>query len=1102
MTRPRLHPIAVLAFLLTLPGAAFAKDTPAAKVAAGPDSLFRSSTFSGLKFRSVGPALVSGRVIDIAVNPQDKANWFVAAACGGVWKTGNGGNTWKPVFDGQASYSIGCITIDPKDPLTVWVGSGENNSQRSVGYGDGVYKSVDGGNTWKNVGLKLSEHIGKLLIDPRNSDVVFAAAQGPLWKTGGERGLYKTLDGGKTWSQVLTIDDKTGISDLAFDPRNPDVIYAAAYERHRRVWTLIDGGPGSGIHKSTDGGKTWTKLSTGLPDEEMGRIGLGVSPADPNMVYAIIEAENGTGGIYRSTDAGASWDKRNSYMASSPQYYNELICDPKNADRVYAMDTFMKVTQDGGKTWTNVGEHSKHVDNHALWIDPDDTDHLRAGCDGGAYESYDRGANWSFFANLPITQFYKVAVDNSAPFYYIYGGTQDNNTLGGPSRTITQNGGMNSDWFITTGGDGFATAVDPMDPNIVYCEAQDGELVRFDRKNGENVGIQPQPELGDAPQRWDWDAPLLISPHSHTRIYYASQRLWRSDDRGDSWTPVSPDLTRQIDRDKLKVAGRVWSVDTNAKNASTSWYGNIVALSESPKLEGLLYVGTDDGLVQVSEDGGKTWRKQDIFPGVPSMSYVSEVMASQHDANVVYAAFENHKEGDFKPYVLRSADRGRTWTMLTSGLPARGSVYCLAEDHVDAKLLFCGTEFGCYTSVTGGAKWFQLKGGLPTIQVRDMVIQTRENDLVLATFGRGFYVLDDYTPLRKLPIATLEKPVTTFPAKPALMYVPWSPIGGRGKGSQGDELFVAPNPSFGAVLTYYRRDEIKSRKDARRSKEKEVWGKGGDVFYPSWDSLKSEGREEDPTTIITIKDADGNVVRRLTGPVASGFSRIAWDLRYPAPDPTSLTPAADNPFADPSVGPMAAPGRYTATFATRVDSKLVAVGEPVSFDAVPLANSSLPVKDRAAVLAFQQKTARLQRAVLGASGIADETATRLSLLKQAIDDTPGAAPSLRDTARSLELRLLDLRVDLEGDRVKGSRNEPIGPSISGRVQRIIDSHWRSSSDAPKTGMHDYDLAASAFSTTLESLRQLVGVDLPALEAKASAAGAAWTPGRLPEWKPE
>lgn len=1075
---------------------------PAGKAPAGPDSLFRSSTFSGLKFRSVGPALVSGRVIDIAVNPQNTANWFVAAASGGVWKTVNDGTTWKPVFDGQASYSIGCITIDPKNPLVVWVGSGENNSQRSVSYGDGVYKSVDGGNSWKNVGLKGSEHIGKILVDPRNTDVVYAAAQGPLWNTGGERGLYKSTDGGKTWTQSLKIDDKTGVSDLAFDPRDPDVIYATSYERHRRVWTLINGGPGSAVYKTTDAGKTWNKLTNGLPGEEMGRIGIAVSPADPNTVYAICEAANGAGGIFRSQDAGATWEKRNGYMASSPQYYNELICDPKNVDRVYSMDTFMKVSQDGGKTWTNVGERSKHVDNHALWIDPADTNHLRAGCDGGAYESYDRGATWSFFANLPITQFYKVATDNATPFYNIYGGTQDNNTLGGPSRTVTLNGGLNSDWFITTGGDGFAVAVDPTDPNIVYCEAQDGELVRFDKLNGETVGLQPQPEPGDAPQRWDWDTPLLISPHSHTRLYYASQQLWRSDDRGDSWVKVSPDLTRQIDRNKLKVAGRVWSVDANSKNASTSWYGNIVSLSESPKVEGLLYVGTDDGLIQVSEDGGKTWRKQDAFPGVPTLSYVSEVMASQHDANVVYAAFENHKEGDFKPYVLKSSDRGRTWSAIAGGLPERGSVYCLAEDHVDPKLLFCGTEFGCFATVTGGAKWFQLKGGLPTIQVRDMTIQTRENDLVLATFGRGFYVLDDYSPLRGLTAKTLETPVVTFPAKQALMYVPWSPIGGGGKSQQGDGLYTGTNPPFGAILTYYRRDEIKSHKDARREKEKEIWDKGGDVFYPSWDSLKIEDREEDPTMMVTITDADMNVVRRFPAPVSSGFTRVAWDLRFPIPDPTTLGPHEDRLFYNPTVGPMVAPGTYKALFATRVDGKLTPVGDPVTFTCVPMGNATLPAKDRAAVLAFQQKTARLQRAVTGAQSVAEETANRLAYVKQAIDDTPGASRTLSETARDLELRLLDLRVDLEGDRTKGRRNEPVSPSIRDRVQRIIDSHWLTTAEAPKTGMRDYEIASAAFAKTLAALRQITLVELPALEAKLEASGAAWTPGRFPEWKPE
>ncbi len=412
-----------------------AKEAPAET--AMTEDRFTAETFSGLKLRSIGPALTSGRIGDLAVDPEDHSTIYVAVASGGVWKTTNAGTTWTPIFDGEGSYSIGCVTLDPNNSNVVWVGTGENNSQRSVGYGDGVYKSLDGGGSWTKMGLESSEHIGKIVVDPRDSDVVYVAAQGPLWAPGGDRGLYKTTDGGKTWAAVLEISENTGVSDLVVDPRDPDVLYAAAYQRRRHVWTLVNGGPESALHKSTDGGATWRKLAGGLPSGDVGRIGLAISPADPDVVYAMVEAALDGGGFYRSTDRGETWKKVNDYVSGSPQYYQELIADPHDADRVYSMDTWMQVTEDGGKTWESVPETYKHVDNHALWIDPGDTDHLLAGCDGGLYETFDRGATWRFFFNLPVTQFYKIAVDNDQPFYNVYGGTQDNFTLGGTSRTTS-----------------------------------------------------------------------------------------------------------------------------------------------------------------------------------------------------------------------------------------------------------------------------------------------------------------------------------------------------------------------------------------------------------------------------------------------------------------------------------------------------------------------------------------------------------------------------------------------------------------------------------------------------------------------------------------
>jgi photosystem II stability/assembly factor-like uncharacterized protein len=1065
--------------------------------------LLSAKTFEGLELRSIGPAVTSGRVADIAVQPGRRSTYFVAVASGGVWKTVNSGTTWEPVFDKEGSYSIGCVTIDPNDPLVVWVGTGENNSQRSVSYGDGVYKSVDGGKSWENVGLGESEHISKILVDPRNSEIVYVAAQGPLWRSGGDRGLYKTTDGGKTWSPSLKISENTGVTDVWMDPRDPDVLFAAAYQRRRHVFTLVDGGPESAVYKSTDAGASWKRMTNGLPEADMGRIGLAVSPADPDVVYAIIEAAKEPG-FYRSRDAGVNWKKMSEYVSKSPQYYSEIVPDPRNVDRVYSMDTWMHVTQDGGETFKKVGEKYKHVDNHALWIDPEDTDYLLAGCDGGVYESFDRGTTWHFKANLPVTQFYRVTVDDAEPFYNVYGGTQDNDTVGGPSRTTTAHGIVNSDWFVTVGGDGFETTVDPQDPNIVYSQAQYGALVRFDKRTGETVDIKPQESKGEPPLRFNWDSPLIISPHSRTRLYFAAQKLFRSDDRGDSWRAVSPDLTAQIDRNRLKVMDRVWSVDAVAKNASTSFYGNIVSLSESPLVEGLIYVGTDDGLIQVTEDGGESWRKIESFPGVPAKTYVSDIETSRHDADTVYASFDDHKTGDFKPYLLKSGDRGRTWVSVAGDLPERGSVYTLAEDHEKASLLFAGTEFGVFFTIDGGQRWIQLEGGMPPIAVRDIDIQRRENDLALATFGRGFFILDDYSPLRQVSRESLEQEATLFPVKKAWMFIPSTPLGLKEKANMGHSFFSAPNPPFGAVFTYYLKEEIQTRKEKRRKAEKKIEEKGGDVAYPSWDELRAEAREEEPAIVLTVSDPEGNVVRRLIGPVKAGFHRVAWDLRYPALRPTELEPSTEyRPYSEPPPGYLAAPGTYTVSLARRVDGALTPLGEPQTFTTEVLGTGSLPPPDRAALLAFDEKTGRLQRAVLGAVEAAKEAQKRLDYLKKALDDTPAPDSALADEARAIEGRLKDLEVALSGDKVVAEHNEPTPTSIVERVQSIVEGQWVSSTSAPtETHRQSYAIAAEEFAGVLSKLQTLVETDLEGLEAKAEAAGAPWTPGRVPRWTPE
>jgi len=1058
-----------------------------------------SETLGGLELRGIGPALSSGRISDIAVDPTDHSRYFVTVASGGVWRTTNAGTTWEPVFDNEGSYSIGCVTIDPADPNVVWVGTGENNAQRSISFGDGVYKSLDGGTTWTNMGLEESEHIGNIVIDPRDSNVVWVSAQGPLWRSGGDRGLYRTTDGGATWERMLHISDDTGIAEVHLHPKDPDTILATAYQRRRHTWTLINGGPESGLHKSTDGGATWREITAGLPLVDKGRMGLCISPVDTDVVYGVLDAARDEGGTFRSTNRGESWEKRSGY-APGGDYYNEFICDPSNVDRVYSMDTYMQVTHDGGKTFQNAGETFKHVDNHALWINPNDTRHFRVGCDGGVYESFDRGATWVYFENLPIMQFYRATVDNSEPFYYIYGGTQDNATLGGPTRSRNPGGITNEDWFITVFGDGFETVVDPEEPNIVYSQWQYGGLVRFDRATGETVDIQPQPAPGEEPYRWNWDAPIVISPHSHTRLYFAAQKLFRSDDRGNTWKAVSEDLSRGIDRDSLEVMGKIWGPDAVYKSGSTSIYGNAVALSESPLEEGLIFAGTDDGLIHITSDGGATWHTEGDFPGVPKYSYVAEVEASQHDAGTVFATFTNHKQGDFSPYVLKSTDRGRSWKSLTANLPDREIAWTIAQDHVNADLLFLGTEFGLWTSVDGGGHWVQMSAGLPTIAVRDLDIQRRENDLALGTFGRGFFILDDYTPLRTINEETVDSEAVLFPVKRALRYVETSRLGlpTVEKAFQGHTYYTAPNPAFGAVFTYHLKDGLKTRQEKRLEAEKKADEEKMALDYPTQEALRAEDEEHDPNIILTVRDGAGDVVQRVTGPRSKGIHRVAWDLRYPSSLPADPDPAPQGTWGPPRVGPLVLPGTYSVTLEREIDGVVTNLSGPEEFEVVDLGGGTLQMDDPAVALEFQQQAADLQRAVLGAVEVTGEMRNRITHVKAAVLETPGATDEQLAELAVIEGELNDLLIALRGDRSKARRNEPVDPSIQGRINRVVYGQLSTTQPPTTTSRSGFEWASEAFTEQLGALRALDG-RLGALEGALDSAGAPWTPGRFPVW---
>ncbi|MGB5370941.1 MAG: glycosyl hydrolase, partial [Flavobacteriaceae bacterium] len=740
--------------------------------------------FEGLKFRSVGPAFTSGRIADIAIHPENESVWIVAVGSGGVWKTINAGITWKPVFDKEASYSIGCVTMDDSNPHTIWVGTGENVGGRHVGFGDGIYVSHDDGATWANKGLKQTEHISKILVHPSDPDVIWVAAQGPLWSKGGERGVYKSIDGGNNWKRTLGDDQWTGATDLLIDPRNSDVLYAATWQRHRTVAAYLGGGPGSGIHKSTDGGETWVKLSEGIPNSNLGKIGLAINPFNPDTVYAAIELDRLKGGVFMSVNGGASWTKQSNTVSggTGPHYYQELYASPHEDGKLYLMNNVVQISDDHGKTFRSMNEKKKHVDSHAMAFKPSDPNYVLFGTDGGLYESFDGTENWRFISNLPLAQYYKVAVDDAEPFYHIYGGTQDNGSHGGPSRTRSAGGILNSDWWTTLGADGHQSATEPGNPNITYGEFQQGWLWRIDQTTGETVFIQPQAALGEPAERFNWDAPILVSPHKPTRLYFASQRVWKSENRGDAWQPISKDLTRNQERLGLPIMGSQQSWDNAWDVNAMSNYNTITSLAESPVLEGLLYAGTDDGILQISEDGGANWRKVELasIKGIPATAFVNDVRADLFDAGTVYAALDNHKYGDYRPYLIKSTDKGRTWSMMNGNLPQKLLTWRLVQDHIKKELLFAATENGVYFSSNSGGSWTQLKGGMPTISVRDITIQRRENDLVAATFGRGFYIMDDISPIRELTPATLEMDATLFKTKPAYWYVPKEPEYGQG----------------------------------------------------------------------------------------------------------------------------------------------------------------------------------------------------------------------------------------------------------------------------------------------------------------------------------
>ena len=1017
----------------------------------------KASIFENINVRNIGPAKVSGRITKVIKDYTNSNIWYVTTASGNVWKTLNSGTTWIPIFEHYGSYSIGTINMDPKNPNILWLGTGENNSQRSVGFGDGIYKSIDGGKTWENMGLKTSEHIAKIIIDPSDSDNIYVASQGPLWRSGGERGLYNSSDGGKNWKRILYISENTGISDVVMDHSN-NILYASTYERRRHFGILVAGGPEGGIFKSIDKGKTWKKLKNGLPTGDIGRIGLEISPQKANVIYALITAKKETKGFYRSDNYGETWKKMSDYQVVDSQYYVEIFADPHQFDKIYSVDMRSYVTEDGGKTFNRIPENKKHVDSHDVIFDINDPNYIMISCDGGIYESFDKMKTWRFIDNLPIIQLYRVGIDNSKPFYNVYGGTQDNDSFGGPSRTKNRSGIRNSDWFVTTGGDGFQVRVDPKNPDIIYTMSQYAGIMRYDKSNGEKIGIKPQPGISESAFRWNWDSPLIISPHNSNRLYFAANYLFQSDNNGDSWKKISTDLTRNEDRNKKKVMGKVWSVDAIFKNVFTSPLGTIVALDESTLNEGLIIVGTDDGLVQITRDNGNTWKKHENFPDVPEKAYVTDVLASKHDLNIIYVSFNYHKYGDFKPYLIVTKDGGKTWKSISNNIPKNNFVWSIVEDHINPNLLFIGTEFGMFYSINAGNSWNKFKK-IPTIPIRDLEIHKEEDDLVAASFGRGFFIVDDYSPIREFTNDILSKEGHLFSVKDVMQYIVASPE----KTATGHNFFTSPNPPYGLKLSYYLKNDLKSKYDKRIETENFKFKKGETINYPTKKELEGEAKEKSPKTLLTILSEDGKVIRRIPGKNKKGYHENYWDLRT-----FSYRNIEDEQDFS---GALVPPGKYSVYLEEFENNIFKALSEKFSFNVIPIASKSSKT-ERESLFEFQIKFDKLFADV---EKLIDDINNKIKKVDEEINKLI-KSENKKDLSElnNKKGKLMDLRMELTGTISLNYADVFSGSPLS-LLRRLGSMNWElysTTSKQTKTHEKTLNISKEKYEEVLNKFKKL------------------------------
>ncbi len=1013
----------------------------------------RDSVIKSLKFREIGPAVMGGRVDAIAVVESDPRVAYVGLASGGVWKTVNAFTTWEPVFDNEPVSSVGAVAVAPSDPSVVWVGTGEPNNRQSSSWGNGVYRSLDAGKTWQHMGLEDTHHIARIAINPHNPSIVYVAAQGHLWGPNHERGVFKTTDGGKTWNPVLYVSDNTGATDLAMDPESPDTLYAAMYERQRTVAGYNGGGPESALYKTIDGGANWTKLTNGIPRGDLGRMAITIYRRNPNILYALIE--NPEGGVFRSNDKGATWIRMGN-TNPRPSYFSQIRVDPNNDQRVWVEGSSLMSSDDGGKTFRNSTlstsngvKGSMHEDFHDHWIDPSNSDHMMAGNDGGMQTTWDGGVHWELHNNVAIGQFYGISYDFKRP-YNVCGGLQDNDSWCGPSASLIIRGISNDEWLKVGGGDGMYSQVDPMEPNIIYSEGQDGNITRRDLLTEESKSIKPQETNDKEPRyRFQWTSPFIISHFDNKTLYLGGNYVFKTTDRGDSWTRLGDDVTTKADRNKMPILGVLPSKDTLSRNDGVTAFPEVTTLSESPVKAGILWAGTDDGNVQVTRDG-KTWKNvAGNIPGVPKGTYVSRILASQVGEGVAFVAFDGHRSNDFNPYLFMTTDFGEHWTDASAGLPKNtGTVHVVIEHFRNPNLMFAGTEMGLFVSFNRGQNWQEFKNNFPRVPVDDLKIHPRDNDLIVGTHGRSIWILDDVTPLEQLSDEVLTSEVHLFDVRPG---VEWHMM--DAKTAIGHAFYIADNPPYGAIINYY----LKARAGRNAA-------------------LK-----------IEILDKDGKLVRTLANlPGDAGLNRTAWDLRSDAPapaEPQAGRGGGGGGRGGGGRGILVPPGEYTVrlSLGTAQLSKKVVVEDDLRVTLSPA--------DRAVRTQTITELFNLSKEADGPQREFTTLRTAITNLRAAWKTSGNVSAAATKALDDLEAKMDAVEKTPEADLTAGTPlAQYTAPPVSQRITRLMGAVDGYALKPTGDQLAELKQLQAELPGVNAKIRQVIDVDLPVANKAIDAAG--------------